>query len=96
MTYQMTGSNQCTHGSLARQCLICELQAEAIANNLALQTLQHTYDSRLEEVKDENKQLREVHDAALDLYDNRLGWSDGRNPYAPPSFWTKLGKALGK
>ncbi len=33
--------------------------------------------------------------AAQSLYDNRLGWSDGRNPYAPPEFWDRLGKAFG-
>ncbi len=31
---------------------------------------------------------------ATDLYDNRLGWSEGRNPYAPPEFWDKLGAAI--
>ncbi len=35
-----------------------------------------------------------VEKAATDLFDNRLGWSDGRNPYAPPSFWDKLEEAL--
>lgn len=34
--------------------------------------------------------------AAIDLYDNRLGWSNGRNPYAPPEFWERLGVALGR
>ena len=32
--------------------------------------------------------------AAQDLCDNRLGWSDGRNPYAHPEFWEALGDAL--
>ena len=32
--------------------------------------------------------------AAKYLFDNRLGWSDGRNPYAPRKFWHKLGVAL--
>jgi hypothetical protein len=36
----------------------------------------------------------EVVEAAESLYDNRLGWSDGRNPYAPPSFWEQLNYAL--
>lgn len=40
----------------------------------------------------DNARLRE---AAQDLYDNRLGWSDGRNPYAPPEFWERLRQALG-
>lgn len=34
--------------------------------------------------------------AAAQLYDNRLGWSDGRNPYAPPELWDDLGRALGR
>ncbi len=34
--------------------------------------------------------------AAESLYGNRLGWSEGRNPYAPPYFWDELGKALGR
>ena len=42
----------------------------------------------------ENKQLHNIVDAARDLYDNRLGWSDGRNPYAPPEFWDRLEKSL--
>ncbi len=32
--------------------------------------------------------------AAKNLYDNRLGWSDGRNPYAPPVFWDALRQEL--
>jgi hypothetical protein len=35
-----------------------------------------------------------LREAAQDLYDNRLGWSDGRNPYAHPEFWDKLRDAL--
>ena len=31
---------------------------------------------------------------AKDLFDNRLGWSDRRNPYAPREFWYRLGIAL--
>jgi hypothetical protein len=38
--------------------------------------------------------MSKIRDAAQDLYDNRLGWSDGRNPYAPPKFWENLGEAL--
>jgi hypothetical protein len=38
----------------------------------------------------------DVVEAAKELYDNRLGWSDGRNPYAPPLFWDALGRALGR
>ena len=34
--------------------------------------------------------------AAAALYDNRLGWSDGRNPYAPRELWDDLGRALGR
>lgn len=32
--------------------------------------------------------------AAQDLFDNRLGWSEGRNPYAPRVLWAELGAAL--
>lgn len=32
--------------------------------------------------------------AARYLFDNRLGWSDGRAPYAPRDFWADLGAAL--
>ena len=32
--------------------------------------------------------------AATLLYDNRLGWSEGRNPYAPRELWDELGRAL--
>jgi hypothetical protein len=35
-------------------------------------------------------------DAAALLYDNRLGWSANRQPYAPRAFWCALGIALGK
>jgi len=40
------------------------------------------------------QELVEVYKAAKDLYDNRLGWSDGRNPYAPKEFWARLAEAL--
>jgi hypothetical protein len=32
--------------------------------------------------------------AAKTLFDNRLGWSDGRQPYAPRELWADLGAAL--
>ena len=32
--------------------------------------------------------------SAQDLFDNRLGWSDNRNPYAPREFWRNLSTAL--
>ena len=35
-----------------------------------------------------------VKKAAQNLFDNRLGWSDGRSPYAPKEFWYQLGVAL--
>jgi hypothetical protein len=38
----------------------------------------------------------EIIKAAENLYDNRLGWSEGRNPYAPQELWTALGLALGR
>jgi hypothetical protein len=37
---------------------------------------------------------RSILDAAKNLFDNRLGWSRGRNPYAPREFWASLGAAL--
>ena len=59
------------------------------------------YGNTYEELEDyvralgkERKALREIQAAAIDLYDNRLGWSDGRNPYAPPEFWERLSDAL--
>jgi len=33
-------------------------------------------------------------EAAQSLFDNRLGWSEGRQPYAPRDFWADLGAAL--
>lgn len=33
---------------------------------------------------------------AESLYDNKLGWSEGRRPYAPRAFWGALGLALGR
>ena len=41
-------------------------------------------------------ELEGTEKAARNLYDNRLGWSDGRNPYAPPEFWNSLKQALTK
>ncbi len=35
-----------------------------------------------------------IEEAARNLFDNRLGWSDNRNPYAPRELWHKLGVAL--
>ena len=40
------------------------------------------------------QELEEVYKAAKNLYDNRLGWSGGRNPYAPKELWENLRKAL--
>ena len=37
---------------------------------------------------------KRVTECAQDLFDNRLGWSEGRNPYAPKEIWLKLEKAL--
>ena len=51
-----------------------------------------------------NQQLKKIQEAAAvdaqivkaaqDLFDNRLGLSDNRNPYAPREIWAKLGVAL--
>ena len=35
-----------------------------------------------------------IEEAARNLFDNRLGWSDSRRPYAPRECWYKLGVAL--
>ncbi len=35
-----------------------------------------------------------IEDVAKDLFDNRLGWSDGRQPYAPRELWANLGSKL--
>ena len=32
--------------------------------------------------------------AAQGLFDNRMGWSENRNPYATREVWAKLGEAL--
>jgi hypothetical protein len=32
--------------------------------------------------------------SAIDLFDNRLGWDDGRHPYAPRELWANLGASL--
>jgi hypothetical protein len=32
--------------------------------------------------------------AAQALFDNRLGWSDQRQPYAPRELWAELGASL--
>jgi len=48
--------------------------------------------------KDCNEEMRikelKIYEAAKDLFDNRLGWSDKRNPYAPRELWSKLAEAL--
>lgn len=35
-----------------------------------------------------------VRQAAQNLFDNRLGWSNGEPPFAPRKFWYDLGCAL--
>lgn len=47
-------------------------------------------------LRGEIARLMTIVNAAVYLYDNRLGWSDGRNPYAPPVFWDELGRTLGR
>jgi len=61
------------------------------------QILRTTCDAHIVVIEDGEERCREledIHKAAQNLYDNRLGWSDGRNPYAPPEFWERLGDAL--
>jgi hypothetical protein len=38
--------------------------------------------------------LDKILDASKDLFDNMLGWSNGRQPYAPRGLWAKLGEVL--
>jgi hypothetical protein len=40
--------------------------------------------------------LEAIATAAQMLWDNRLGWSEGRAPYAPRAFWGDLAEALGE
>lgn len=35
-----------------------------------------------------------MEEVAQTLFDNRLGWSDGRQPYAPRELWADLGSKL--
>jgi len=35
-----------------------------------------------------------IYKATKNLFDNKLGWSEGRNPYAPRELWVELGEAL--
>lgn len=37
---------------------------------------------------------KSIVDAAIDLFDNRIGWSEGRNPQAPIETWIRLGIAI--
>lgn len=38
--------------------------------------------------------LNDIEREARNLFNNRLGWSDHRNPYAPREFWANLSAAL--
>jgi len=38
--------------------------------------------------------IEKVFLAAKDLFDNRLGWSDNRNPYGSRPLWANLGSTL--
>ncbi len=39
-------------------------------------------------------QIDKILDASKDLFDNILGWSDNRSPYAPRELWANLGEVL--
>lgn len=39
--------------------------------------------------------FEELMRAAIELWDNRVGWGDGRPPFASREFWGRLGAALG-
>jgi len=49
---------------------------------------------RIKELEKELQKYKDAVDASVNLYDNRLGWSDGRNPYVHPEFWDTLKEAL--
>ena len=49
---------------------------------------------KLDKLQAQVKRLKNIEEKAKSLFDNRLGWSDGRNPYAPPEFWANLEQAL--
>ena len=38
--------------------------------------------------------LKRIVKSAQSLFDNRLGWSEGRNPYAPREFWANLSSMI--
>ena len=42
----------------------------------------------------EGRVMDDIVKAAQSMFDNRLGWSEGRPPYAPRDFWADLGAAL--
>lgn len=55
---------------------------------------QEIQDLKGKDMAPETNLRREITVTAKDLFDNRLGWSEGRNPYAPRKFWIELGIAL--
>lgn len=50
--------------------------------------------SELDNLRPELFEIAAIARDAKQLFDNRLGWSDGRNPYAPRCFWYALGRSL--
>ena len=63
----------------------------------AISKWQAQHSDRIDEknkLKARNLKLECVVEAATNLYDNRLGWSEGRSPYANIEFWDGLNKAL--
>ncbi len=72
------------------------LLAEVKERDAEIVKLNHLLAKRVEMEAAATVEGERVRTAAQDLYDNRLGWSDGRNPYAPPVFWERLGQELEK
>ncbi len=61
-------------------------------HNMAIAVEQ--YQSQIKQLQAENEKLKEIEKQAKNLFDNRLGWSNNRNPDAPPEFWDRLAQAL--
>lgn len=55
---------------------------------------QEIQDQKGQDVAPETNLRSEITEKAKQLFDNRLGWSEGRHPFAPKEFWIKLGIAL--
>ncbi len=50
--------------------------------------------NKIEDIEPQEVIDSRIAEAAKYLFDNRLGWSENRNPYAPRKFWADLSAAL--